>query len=256
MSTQTLCNRVAFEYFDDQLPRLESTRGLVRATIGVSMHALDDVDPEHVEERMRQLAERVQQRVRSRQLQARLAHLHDVLFEEEGYFGNTTNYYSPLNSYLPAVLESRRGIPVTLALLYKAVAAHLGIHVVGLNTPYHFLVQVRDGDERMIVDPFLGGRVLTGREVRKLLMPGASSLDRHPADSLLTDGESRGGDGEGDTPISGLPIATHRQWLARILANLQRIFGRHGFAVDYSAMTELQKRLENYPYHRRNWGEG
>lgn len=251
MSTQTLCNMVAFEFFADQLPRLESTRGLVRATIGVSMHALDDVDPGQVEDRMRQLAQRVQQRVRSRQIQARLAHLHDVLFEEEGFFGNTTNYYSPLNSYLPAVLESRQGNPVTLALLYKAVAAHLGIHVVGLNTPYHFLVQVRDGKERMIVDPFLGGRVLTDREVRKLLMPGAASPGEAAAVSSSSHSELGG---ERDIPAANLPIATHRQWLARILANLQHIFGRNGFAADYTAMTELQKRLEQQPFHRRNWG--
>src|SRR6185295_15988212 len=106
----------------------------------------------------RSLADRVRARVHGRQVQARLAPLHDVLFEEEGFTGNTTSYYSPLNSYLPAVLESREGIPVTLSLVYKAVADQIDIPVVGLNTPYHFLVEVRGGSERMVIDPFLCGR--------------------------------------------------------------------------------------------------
>jgi regulator of sirC expression with transglutaminase-like and TPR domain len=241
MSTDTICNLTAREYFAAQLSQLETTEGLVRAAIGISMHALDDVAPARVETHIRQLASRVERRVRGRQIQARLAHLHDILFEEEGYYGNTLDYYSPLNSYLPAVLESRRGIPVTLALVYKAVAAHLNIHVVGLNTPYHFLVEVRDGGEHMIVDPFLGGRVLTHDDVLKLLLS-----PRMPADGSVT------GAAEGESAAARkpprlnvrFPTATHRQWISRMLANLQHTFGRRGFCTDHAAMTELQQMLE------------
>ena len=250
MSTQTICNAAALDFFTRQFHHLESTTGLVRAAIGISMHALDDVDPNQVEDHIFQLARRVKQRVRGRQLQAKLAHLHEVLFEEEGFFGNTTHYYSPLNSYLPAVLESHLGIPITLALVYKAVAEHLGIRVVGLNTPYHFLVEVRDEGERMIVDPFLGGRVLTHEDVRKLLF---EARPRHNSRSPQWEDPDSHPAAEGRRMPAMLPIASHRQWLARILANLQHVFGRHGFCADHAAMTELQQRLDQQPLHRGEW---
>ena len=49
--------------------------------------------------------------------------------------GDGAVYSSPLNSYLPAVLETRRGIPITLALIYKAVAERVGLEVDGINLP-------------------------------------------------------------------------------------------------------------------------
>jgi regulator of sirC expression with transglutaminase-like and TPR domain len=249
MSIHTTCSTPALECFAAGLSRLESTAGLVQAAIGVSMHALDDVEPARVEDQILQLALRVDRRVHGRQFQARLAHLHDVLFEEEGFFGNSTNYYSPLNSYLPAVLASRRGIPVTLALVYKAVAEHLGIDVVGLNTPYHFLVEVRDGGERMIVDPFLGGRILTLEDVHKLLL---SPRLVENEESLATD-PTAVRSATFPRKLRHIPAATHRQWLARILANLQHIFGRRGFCTDHAAMTELQQMLEQHSGDSHDW---
>ena len=85
------------------------------------MHALDDVDPERVEQRLKVISLRVLERSPSRRPAAILANLHAVLFDEEGFAGNLDNYYNALNNYLPAVLASRRGVPVTLSLIYKMV---------------------------------------------------------------------------------------------------------------------------------------
>lgn len=224
MNVPVLCDNTAYELFVRQLPELHTFPGLLRACIAVSMHALDDVQPTEVERQLEALAQRVRSRSRSPQLQARLAHLHEVLFEEEGFSGNVLSYYSPLNSYLPVVLESRQGIPVTLSLVYAAVARSCGLRVVGLNTPKHFLVEVRHRDERLIVDPFVRGRVLTVDEVRQLLYPPPPAQPGRAAPRQLA-------------------VATHRQWLARILGNLQHIFAQGGHYSDLAAMTELQQVL-------------
>ncbi len=233
MNAPTLCNRAAYRFFARQLEELNTMPGLVRAAIAISMHALDDVQPLEIERQLDALAQRASRRVRGDQLQARLAHLHEVLFEEEGYCGNLTAYYSPLNSYLPAVMESRQGIPVTLCLVYAAVAHRMGLRVVGLNTPLHFLVEIRTRRERMIVDPFVRGRVLSVAEVHQLLYRSAG--------------------GVGMCPPAQLPVATHRQWLARIIGNLQHIFARAGYQDDFAAMTELQDALQLRPREKGLW---
>jgi regulator of sirC expression with transglutaminase-like and TPR domain len=226
MIRPVVCSRAAFDLFDRQLGQIESTPALVRGAIAISLHALDDVDLEHVESYFRSLADRVRGRVHGRQVQARLAHLHDVLFEEEGFTGNVTDYYSPLNSYLPAVVESRLGIPITLSLVYKAVATQLNLEVVGLNVPSHFLIEVRAGNDRLIVDPFLRGQLVTVEEVVARLGSPSPLIARFVRSGCL-------------------PVATHKQWLARMLANLQHFFSNSGRTDDFAAMTELQQLL-NY----------
>jgi regulator of sirC expression with transglutaminase-like and TPR domain len=79
------------------------------------------------------------------------------LFHRQGFAGNADEYYDPRNSYLNEVLDRRRGIPITLAIVYLGVASRLGQPVQGINAPGHFLV--RHGD--VILDPFNAGAVVT-----------------------------------------------------------------------------------------------
>ena len=224
MNQPTLCRPSAYFLFKRQLPILESTAGLVRASVAIAMHAREDFDPDLVERRLADLAERVLRRVKSRHPEALLAHLHDVLFEEEGFHGNADDYYNPLNSYLPAVLELRVGIPITLALIYKAVAEQLNVRVEGVNAPGHFVLRVMAHDGWMIVDPFYGGGVLTEEEtfVRMEQVTGRP------------------------VPRAGnyLSPASHSQWLSRMLVNLQHIFATRDRRYDLAAMSELQSLLD------------
>lgn len=212
------CRAAAYELFAAQLPSLDDTESLVLAATAVSMHALDDVQSADVLARLDALAARVERRLQSGQPQAIHAHLHQVLFDEEGFRGNTHDYYSPLNSYLPAVLQSKKGIPISLALIYKAVAERLGLPVEGVNAPGHFLVRVRAGRDEMIVDPFRCGQVLSTAEAasRVAQVSGVAS-----SFSTL------------------LPAASHRQWLGRILRNLRCIFANAGCRNDLAAVDEL-----------------
>src|SRR5579885_3345933 len=77
-------------------------------------------------ERLDHFAERAQARVGQvlggRQIVEGLSH---YLFEEEGFRGNSGDYYNPCNSYLNDVLDSRQGIPITLSILFVAVGRRL-----------------------------------------------------------------------------------------------------------------------------------
>jgi len=223
MTQPKLCRPEAFEYFAEQLPRIESTEGLLNATLAISMHAFDDVHPEDVDLRLMALASRVRARFRGNQVQAMMAHLHHVLFEEEGFLGNQRHFYSPLNSYLPAVLESRRGVPATLGLIYKVVGEQVGLHVEGVNAPGHFMVRVRGQRDWLLIDPYFCGAVLTREEAfRRIEQVIGRKISRKP---------------------KYLRPASNREWLQRILANLQHIFRAQSRTEDLTAMIELQSLL-------------
>jgi regulator of sirC expression with transglutaminase-like and TPR domain len=220
------CRSEAYQYFQEQLPNLDSEEGLLRAAIAVSMHALDDVDPIHVEQRLRKLSLHVRRRVRSQTIPAIQANLHAVLFEEEGFAGNLERYYNALNSYIPVVLNTRLGLPITLSLIYKIVGQWSGLCIEGLNAPGHFLVRVRCERSWMIVDPFFGGQVLTRDEAfDRLNRVAGQTLPR--IDELLAP-------------------ATHAQWLIRLIGNLRQLFANDGRRDDLAAMTELSQALSEF----------
>ena len=89
------------------------------AAVAVAMHEFPDANPDQVDRTLKQIADEISGRVVSGNQHALVAQLHAVLFDELGFTGNTENYYAPENSYLPKVLQSRRGLPVTLSLVYK-----------------------------------------------------------------------------------------------------------------------------------------
>ena len=218
------CRRAAYERFVSLLDRLDETDALVGAATAFAMHALDDVHPGAVAERLDGLAVCVRRDRTSDSRRATIAHLHHVLFERERFEGNQLDYYDPANSYLPSVLASRRGIPISLALLYKAVAERLGIAVAGIGAPGHFLVRVEDESGPLLIDPFHKGRVLSEEEAFKL-MEGALGARVPRAEELLR-------------PVD------HAGWLARMLRNLEAIHSRRAQPRDAAAMAELRQLVE------------
>ena len=88
--------------------------------------------------------------------------LNGYLFDELGFRGNTWSYSDPENSFLDHVLEARAGLPILLALIYIEVGRRLGLPIVGLALPGHFLIRYiapEIGD--LFIDPFTGGRLWT-----------------------------------------------------------------------------------------------
>lgn len=188
------------------------------------MHAHPEADWPETRAAIDRLAAAVRSRLRTDSDEGRLAHLHDVLFEVAGFGGATEDYYRPANSYLPSVLRSKRGIPISLVLLYKLVAERVGLRVDGVNAPGHFLAAIRcreaAGERLMYVDPFYGGRLLTADEARERVR------------------ETTGHDFGADTEV--LSTATNPGWISRMLLNLQAIFAAQGNERDLYAMQELQ----------------
>lgn len=95
--------------------------------------------------------------------------INGMLFETLGFQGDSEDYYNPDNSYLNVVLERRRGIPITLALVYLEVAARLDFPMVGIGLPGHFVVQPAVENGEIFVDVFHGGELLFPQDCEALL---------------------------------------------------------------------------------------
>jgi len=129
-----------------------------------------------------------------------LTPLIDYLHGELGFNGNTDDYYNHENSLIPSVIENRKGLPLTLSLLYIFVGSRAGINIHGVNLPGHFIA--RSGETYF--DPFHEGRILTIADCADILARQQIELtDEH------------------------LENPEPRQILARLLANL-----RHAYDVE------------------------
>lgn len=85
-----------------------------------------------------------------------------------GFHGNVGDYYDPRNSFPDQVLSRRLGIPVSLGLLYRALAAPLGLSVHLLGFPGHVLLRVGDPASGALLDPF-SGQLLEPADCEQLL---------------------------------------------------------------------------------------
>ena len=155
----------------------------------------------------------------------RLQALNHYFFGELGFAGNVNNYYDRRNSYLHEVLASRRGIPITLALLYIELATQLGLTAFGVSFPGHFLVKLRMPQGEVVIDP------VNGR-----------SLSREDLDERLAPFRARHGlEGDFEAPLGlFLQAAPPRDVLARLLYNLKEI---HRTAEDWPRLLAVQQRL-------------
>lgn len=96
-----------------------------------------------------------------------------VLFHENGFRGNLEHYTDPLNSFLPVVLERRKGIPLSLSIVYLLVAQRLGIDLEPVGLPGHFMVGCYLEDAPLFIDPFEQGAFRTPEEVFAFIKSGS-----------------------------------------------------------------------------------
>lgn len=81
--------------------------------------------------------------------------INKVIFGQYNFSGNSKNYQSPLNSYINTVIESKKGNPLSLSIIYSIVAQRLNIPIYGVNLPNHFILAYMDNHG---VNQFLANR--------------------------------------------------------------------------------------------------
>jgi regulator of sirC expression with transglutaminase-like and TPR domain len=134
---------------------------LTRVALELARDVYPALDSEVAFARIDSLAERVRERCpHGAGVKHLVGQINWVLFVEERFRGNAEEYYDPRNSYLNEVLERRLGIPISLSVLYLAVAERIGLEMAGVNLPGHFVLRAGAGSRTLFVDPFHGGALL------------------------------------------------------------------------------------------------
>ena len=215
----------ALEYFAS-LVADDASLSVLEAALSIAQDEYPALDCQSVLAEIDGLAARLKARIPSDAApMQRLRLLNRFFFQELGFAGNINDYYDAKNSYLHFVLQSRRGIPITLAVLYVEIASQIGLHASGVSFPGHFLVKLRMPQGEVVIDPFTG-----------------QSMSREALDALLVPYRRREGL-PGNAPVSlalFLQAAPPREIIARMLRNLKEI---HRSNEDWVRLYAVLQRL-------------
>ncbi len=215
----------ALDYFaalvadDASFPTLE-------AAVAVAQDEMPGLDVQGVLAQVDELAQRLRLRLPTdaTPLQ-RLRQLNQYFFQELGFAGNVNDYHDRRNSLLPEVMRTRRGIPITLALLYVEIANQIGLEARGISFPGHFLVKIHLPKGEVVVDPF-SGQSLSRESLEERLLPYR---------------REHGLGGDDEVPLGlFLQAAAPRDIVARLLRNLKEI---HRSARDWPRLAAVLQRL-------------
>lgn len=215
----------ALDYFAS-LVDSDSDFTLFEAAVSLAQDEYPDLDVQAVLHEMDQLQARLRRRVGANAGQLhKLRTLNQFFFLELGFGINANDYYDPDNSCIHKVLHSRRGIPISLALVWMEMAQELGLEVRGICFPGHFLVKIDLILGQAVIDP-ANGQSLSRENLVERLEPLRRQAFSHDAEIA---------------PLGWyLQAASERDILARMLRNLKEL---HRENKDWWRLLAVQERL-------------
>ncbi|AKD26077.1 hypothetical protein CL55_00017440 [Polynucleobacter duraquae] len=203
MPTQQLDYFTSLVAEDEHLP-------LTEAAVAVAQHAYPDLDVQGVLDQIDQWGNKIKQRITpdTPPIQ-RLQLLKHFFYNELGFGPNQNDFYAPENSYLHQIIESRRGIPISLAILMMELGQQIGLNIRGVSFPNHFMMRISLQQGEIIMDP-LNGESLSKNQLQEMLDP---YLD------------AKGYRGELSLPLNiFLRASSSREILSRFMRNLKMIY--------------------------------
>jgi len=183
---------------------------LLEAAVCLAQDEYPELDVQQVLGDVDQLLARLKRRVPpDAPAMQRLRALNQFFFQDLNFGGNVNDYYDPDNSFVHVLLKTRRGIPITLAVLWLELAQGMDLHARGLSFPGHFMVKVNLPKGQVVMDPFTG-QSLSREELAERLQP-LNQRDARPDDM---------------EPPLGLYLqpAAPRDIMSRMLRNLKHIY--------------------------------
>jgi regulator of sirC expression with transglutaminase-like and TPR domain len=163
-------NSDCYLLFREAVDHPEEQIDLGRAAAAIALPEYPELNIDHCLSELDRLGQAVERRLGEERNPFRtIAALNTVLFKEIGFKGNRAEYYDPKNSFLNDVIARKKGIPISLSLLYIEVARRIGFSVAGVGFPGHFLVKYQDVDNEIIIDVFNNGEILAREDLEQLL---------------------------------------------------------------------------------------
>jgi len=151
-------------------------------------------------------------------------HISYYFFKKYGFRGNKADYYNPDNSFIDRVLETRKGIPITLSVIFMLIAKRLNLPVTGVPMPAHFILKFDNGNDEIFFDPFYQGRIYSRRECLYYL------LNANVSD-----------------PESILSGCTNYEIVLRIMRNIHLVYSSYrDFPEKVAEIEQFLKMIENH----------
>ncbi len=218
----------------------------------IGQDAYPDCDTEEALERIDQWEARIQRRI-SPDLSdlMKLRILNQFFYRELGFSGNQSDPHNPNNLYLHKVIQTRRGLPVALAVIWLELAQAIGLNAHGVGFPGHFMLKVHLPEGQVVIEP-LTGQSLSKDELQMLVLPFQQQAILQPIHiedhlqhnpHLFDVGHAPPSqmDLESDIPLGlYLQSSTPQDMLVRILQNLKHIFINNS---DWGRLLQVQQRL-------------
>jgi regulator of sirC expression with transglutaminase-like and TPR domain len=224
--------------FFASLVQSDAEIGLLEAAISLAQDEYPELDVQSVLGEVDQLIARLQRRlsVDAGPLQ-KLRVLNQFFFQDLKFGGNVNDYYDPENSFIHTLLRTRRGIPISLGVLWMELAQGIKLAVRGVGFPGHFMVKVHLPMGQAVIEP-MSGRSLSREELAEMLEPYRTRVDWS---------------GDSEVPL-GLYLQSmpYRDILARMLRNLKEIYSSQSDRVRQLAVQERLVILypESWPEYR------
>ncbi|MCP9452516.1 MAG: transglutaminase-like domain-containing protein [Nitrospira sp.] len=191
----------------------------------IARYAYPSLDVAHYRNQLDLMAQEVRARIGCRSSGEETVNaLNRYIFTEQGFRGNTKNYYEPDNSYLNRVMDRRIGIPISLSVVYLLIGQRLGLPLLGIGMPGHFLVKYESKRYSVFIDCFNGGALLTEKNCARFLTEAGYGFDEQY-----------------------LKPSSVRAILARMVKNLCSIYAKMDEPVKTERLTRFMELLGNPP---------
>jgi len=232
---ENIIHTIQFEQVKERLSNwgINGTHDLLKGMILVAQYQYPDLDENRIYEQIEKIEKDIWLEL-NEALTAleKVRIINHILFEVHGYSSNVKSFHSPQNSFINEVLDSKKGNPISLSILYSIIAQKHGIPLIGVNLPKHFILAYRDdfmidlrpdGDIKVLfyVNPFSRGAVFSKREVDDFL----KQLDIEPKPEYYL-------------PCSNVEI------MQRVLNNLIYSYQKLGYSDKVEELKELKKLLK------------
>lgn len=203
----------------------DQTMSLETGAFLIARHAYPALDVAQYRSQLDRMAQEVRARIGLRSSGEETVNaLNRYLFVEQGFRGNTKNYYETDNSYLNRVIDRRVGIPISLSVVYLLIGQRLNLPVLGIGMPGHFLVKYESDRYKIFIDCFNGGALLTEKNCARFLTEAGYGFD--------------------DTYLQSSPVRTI---LSRMVKNLLAIYAKTKEPVKTTRLTKYIEILGGEP---------
>ena len=184
---ENIIHQIQFDIIKDELKHWAKPdqQNLLEGALLIARYQYPDIDLSKINKQLAQIKKDVWvEMLETLTALEKVKIINHILFEVHNFSGNTTNYHAPQNSYINNVLETKKGNPLLLSIIYTIVAQMLEIPIYGVNLPEHFILCYVDVEHMGVpstegnqgsnvlfyINPFSKGAVFGQKEVDAFLM--------------------------------------------------------------------------------------